>query len=125
VSLRLTVEDDDGPVYVLPVHLCFLYRESGAVRVTTELRPVPDLCLLPLDGLWPFCSGLLDGFAARTSFEDMLETGRGRLAIHRLVIHREDRGREDHGDGGWYDAFSLDGAVERRRYRGFQIYAHT
>ncbi|PWC53927.1 hypothetical protein [Azospirillum sp. TSO22-1] len=61
--MRLVLDTGDGLVHVLPVHLAFLYKDSGRVRVLTEMRFAPELCLTPPETLWPYLEGVIGSFS--------------------------------------------------------------
>lgn len=112
-TMRVVAEAADGMVHALPVNLCFLYRESGAVQVTTELRYAPELCLIPVESLWPYMSRLLEIWEQRPSFLESLIYGQSRLAARRLVLHSD----------GWCDSFDAAGAVRRGAGMRFRVFA--
>ncbi|HYH38246.1 MAG TPA: hypothetical protein VD860_08500 [Azospirillum sp.] len=111
--MRVVVDTGDGLVQSLPVNLCFLYRESGAVQVTTDLRHAPEICLTPVESLWPYMSSLIETHENRATFIEMLIPGHSRLLVRRLVMHSD----------GWCDGIEADGTVRRRPCPGFRVFA--
>jgi hypothetical protein len=122
--MRMVVEADDGLTHVLPVHLCFLYLDSGTVRVMSEYRTAPDICLQPVETLWPYYRCVLaamdsgqepDGTAPPADGERRLIAPalQARLAVRRLTLYSD----------GACETCAPDGTVERRRFQRFRLFA--
>jgi hypothetical protein len=134
-------EADAGLTHVLPVHLCFLYPGTGAVRVMTEYRTIPDLCLHPVEALWPYFAGVMDKLERLNRDEDARQAPafaaafapaappasppgedersmtvgsvQARLSVQRLILY----------SGGACEACGPDGRPQARVCRRFRLFA--
>jgi hypothetical protein len=145
--LRLVLEDQDGPVHVLPVHLCFLYRASGAIRVMTELRWAPEFCLHPVRPLQPYYAGIVAALNRPHTHVLATPTGRGDEVSLRVIALRDGQRPQDFPHGslarrleryetrsrlmacrftvfsqGHYTGYDAHGRDEVRTYRRFRIF---